>query len=209
VWKQFFFNPWTKRGLFAICLIPAALLTWRAFNGRLGANPVEFIEHATGDWAIRFLLITLAVTPLRKIVNQPQLARFRKMLGLFAFFYTFVHLMMYLIFDQMFDLEAIFHDVAKRLYIMAGMAGFLMMLPLAITSTAAMVRRMGPKNWQRLHRLVYFSTLAGIVHYYWLVKSDIREPAMYAAILLVEMLYRLRMWTAKKPQPVPAASASV
>jgi len=209
VWKQFFFNPWTKRGLFAICLIPAGLLTWRAFNGRLGANPVEFIEHATGDWAIRFLLITLAVTPLRKIVNQPQLARFRKMLGLFAFFYTFVHLMMYLIFDQMFDLEAIFHDVAKRLYIMAGMAGFLMMLPLAITSTAAMVRRMGPKNWQRLHRLVYFSTLAGIVHYYWLVKSDIREPAMYAAILLVEMLYRFRMWTAKKPQPVPVASASV
>jgi len=209
VWKQFFFHPWTKRGLFAVCLIPAALLTWRAFNGRLGANPVEFIEHATGDWAIRFLLITLAVTPLRKIISQPQLARFRKMLGLFAFFYTFVHLMMYLIFDQMFDLEAIFHDVAKRLYIMAGMAGFLMMLPLAITSTAAMVRRMGPKNWQRLHRLVYFSTLAGIVHYYWLVKSDIREPAMYAAILLVEMLYRLRMWTAKKPQPVPAASASV
>ena len=209
MWKQFFFNPWTKRGLFAICLIPAALLTWRAFNGRLGANPVEFIEHATGDWAIRFLLITLAVTPLRKIISQPQLARFRKMLGLFAFFYTFVHLMMYLIFDQMFDLEAIFHDVAKRLYIMAGMAGFLMMLPLAITSTAAMVRRMGPKNWQRLHRLVYFSTLAGIVHYYWLVKSDIREPAMYAAILLVEMLYRLRMWTAKKPQPEPVASASV
>jgi methionine sulfoxide reductase heme-binding subunit len=207
VWKQFFLNPWTKRGLFAICLIPAGLLIWRAFNGRLGANPVEFIEHATGDWAIRFLLITLAVTPLRKIFDQPQLARYRKMLGLFAFFYTFVHLMMYLIFDQMFDLEAIFHDVAKRLYIMAGMAGFLMMVPLAITSTAAMVRRMGAKNWQRLHRLTYFATLAGIVHYYWLVKSDIREPAMYAAILLVEMLYRVRMWTAKKPRPVEAASA--
>ena len=207
MWKQFFFDPWTKRGLFALCLIPAGLLTWRAFNGRLGANPVEFIEHATGDWAIRFLLITLAVTPVRKIFNLPQLARFRRMLGLFAFFYTFVHLMMYLTFDQMFDLEGIFHDVAKRLYIMAGTAGFLLMLPLAITSTAAMVRRMGPKNWQRLHRLVYFSTLAGIIHYYWLVKSDIREPLMYGAILLVEMLYRVKLWTAKKPQPVPVASA--
>jgi len=109
--------------------------------------------------------------------------------------------------DQMFDLDAIFHDVAKRLYIMAGMAGFLAMVPLAITSTAAMVRRMGAKNWQRLHRLTYFATLAGVIHYYWLVKSDIREPAMYGSILLIEMLYRLRMWTAKKPQPVPVTSA--
>jgi sulfoxide reductase heme-binding subunit YedZ len=204
VWKKFFFNPWTKRSLFVICLIPAGILIWRGFTGRLGANPVEFIEHATGDWTLRFLLITLAVTPLRKIFNQPQLARFRRMLGLFAFFYAVVHLMMYLTFDQMFDVKAIFADVAKRLYIMAGTAGLLLMIPLAITSTASMVRRMGPKNWQRLHRLIYFSTLAGVIHYYWLVKSDVREPLMYGAILLVLMLYRVKLWTAKKPPPVTA-----
>jgi sulfoxide reductase heme-binding subunit YedZ len=208
VWKKILFNPWTKRSLFAVCLIPAALLIWRAFNGRLGANPVEFIEHATGDWAIRFLLITLAVTPLRKIFNQPLLTRFRRMLGLLAFFYVVVHLMMYLTFDQMFDVKAIFADVAKRLYIMAGTAGLLMLIPLAVTSTAGMVRRMGPKNWQRLHRLIYFATLAGVIHYYWLVKSDVREPLMYGGILLVLMLFRLRMWMAKKPQPVAQSVAS-
>jgi sulfoxide reductase heme-binding subunit YedZ len=209
VWKKILFNPWTKRSLFVLCLVPAALLVLRGFEGRLTANPVEFIEHNTGDWAIRFLLITLGVTPLRKIFNQPLLTRFRRMLGLFAFFYTVVHLMMYLTFDQMFDVKAIFADVAKRLYITAGTAGLLMMIPLAVTSTAAMVRRMGPKNWQRLHRLVYFSTLAGIIHYYWLVKSDVREPLMYAGILLVLMLFRLKIWLGKKPKLVaqPAASA--
>lgn len=209
MWKKILFNPWTKRSLFVLCLVPAALLVLRGFEGRLTANPVEFIEHNTGDWAIRFLLITLGVTPLRKIFNQPLLTRFRRMLGLFAFFYTVVHLMMYLTFDQMFDVKAIFADVAKRLYITAGTAGLLMMIPLAVTSTAAMVRRMGPKNWQRLHRLVYFSTLAGIIHYYWLVKSDVREPLMYAGILLVLMLFRLKIWLGKKPKLVaqPAASA--
>ena len=202
MWKTILFNPWTKRSLFVVCLIPAGLLVWRGFAGRLGANPVEFIEHATGDWALRFLLITLCVTPLRKILNQPQLARFRRMLGLFAFFYTVVHLMMYLTFDQMFDVRAIFADVAKRLYIMAGTAGLLMLIPLAITSTAAMVRRMGPKNWQRLHRLIYFATLAGVIHYYWLVKSDVREPLMYGGMLAILMGFRVWMWTRKKPAPI-------
>jgi methionine sulfoxide reductase heme-binding subunit len=207
VWKKILFNPWTKRSLFVVCLIPTGLLVWRAFAGHLGANPVEVIEHATGDWAIRFLLITLCVTPLRKIFNQPLLTRFRRMLGLFSFYYVVVHLMMYLTFDQMFDVRAIFADVAKRLYIMAGTAGFLMLLPLAITSTAAMVRRMGPKNWQRLHRLIYFATLAGVIHYYWLVKSDIREPVMYGAMLAILMGFRVWIWTRKKaapPVPQPA-----
>jgi methionine sulfoxide reductase heme-binding subunit len=204
VWKKILFNSWTKRSLFAVCLIPAALLIWRGFEGHLGANPVEFIEHATGDWAIRFLLITLGVTPLRKIFNQPLLTRFRRMLGLFSFFYVVVHLMMYLTFDQMFDPRAILADVAKRLYIMAGTAGLLMLIPLAVTSTAAMVRRLGPKRWQRLHRLIYFATLAGVIHYYWLVKSDIREPLMYGGILAVLMLFRLKIWLDKKPkQAVP------
>ena len=208
--KKILFNPWTKRVLFLVCLIPAALLLWRVFAGRLGANPVEFIEHATGDWSIRFLLITLSVTPLRKIFNQPLLTRFRRMLGLFAFFYVCVHLSMYLTFDQMFDPVAIWADVWKRPYITVGSAGLLMLIPLAITSNAAMVRRMGPKRWQRLHRLVYFCALAGIIHYYWLVKSDVREPFLYFGILTVLMLFRLRMWTARDnkatPQPVSAGA---
>lgn len=209
MWKKFLFNPWTKRSLFGVCLIPAALLILRGFEGHLTANPVEFIEHSTGDWALRFLLITLGVTPLRKIFNQPQLMRFRRMLGLFAFFYTVVHLMMYLTFDQMFDVKAIFADVSKRLYIMAGTAGLLAMIPLAVTSTAKMVRRMGFKNWQRLHRLIYFSALAGVIHYYWLVKSDVREPLLYGGILLVLMLIRLKIWLAKKPAPVAQPAVSV
>jgi methionine sulfoxide reductase heme-binding subunit len=208
VWKKILFNPWTKRTIFVLCLVPAALLLWRGFEGRLTANPVEFIEHSTGDWVLRFLLITLGITPLRKIFNQPLLTRFRRMLGLFAFFYACVHLTMYLTFDQAFDLKAIWADVLKRPYITVGSAGLLMLIPLAVTSTAAMVRRMGPKNWQLLHRLIYFATLAGVIHYYWLVKSDVRQPLMYGAILTLLMIWRVRMWTAKKPaakpQPVPA-----
>jgi sulfoxide reductase heme-binding subunit YedZ len=209
VWKKILFNPWTKRALFAVCLIPAGLLILRGVQGRLGANPVEFIEHGTGDWAIRFLLITLGVTPLRKIFNQPLLTRFRRMLGLFSFFYVVVHMLMYLTFDQMFDPRAILADVAKRLYIMAGTAGLLMLIPLAVTSTAKMVRRLGPKNWQRLHRLIYFATLAGVIHYYWLVKSDIREPLMYGGILAVLMLFRVKIWMEKKPKPFAAQPAAI
>ena len=208
--KTILFSPWTKRALFAACLIPALLLVWRGFTGHLSANPVEFIEHKTGDWVLRFLLITLAVTPLRKIFEQPLFTRFRRMLGLFAFFYVCVHLSMYLTFDQMFDPRGIFADVMKRPYITVGTAGFLMLIPLAITSRAAMVRRLGPKRWQRLHRLVYFCALAGIIHYYWLVKSDVREPFMYFGMWAVLMLFRVRMWTAKdkkaaaRPAPVSA-----
>ena len=206
--KKLLFSPWTKRALFALCLIPAIQLIVRGLQGNLSANPVEFIEHRTGDWAIRFVLITLAVTPLRKIFEQPLLTRFRRMLGLFTYFYVCVHLSMYLIFDQSFDVMAIVADVIKRPYITVGMAGFLMMTPLAITSTAAMVRRLGPKRWQLLHRLIYFCALAGVVHYYWLVKSDVREPLMYGGILLVLMLYRVRLWLFKggKPTPKPATA---
>jgi len=203
--KKILFSPWTKRALFALCMIPALLLVWRGFTGNLSANPVEFIEHKTGDWAMRFLLITLAVTPLRKIFEQPLLIRFRRMLGLFAFFYVCVHLSMYLIFDQAFSIPGIYADVLKRPYITVGTAGFLMLIPLAVTSTAGMVRRLGPKRWQLLHRLIYFCALAGVIHYYWLVKSDVREPLMYGGILAVLMLFRVRMWLQKsaksKPQP--------
>jgi sulfoxide reductase heme-binding subunit YedZ len=213
--KKILFSPWTKRALFLACLVPLLLLVGRTVleiladlanigqGGWLTANPVEYIEHDTGNWALRFLLITLGVTPLRKIFEQPLLTRFRRMLGLFAFFYACVHLMMYLTFDQIFSIKGIIADVIKRPYITVGTAGFLMMLPLAITSRAAMVRRLGPKRWQRLHRLVYFATLAGVIHYYWLVKSDVSEPLMYGAILALLMLYRVRMWTQKSGKAKP------
>jgi sulfoxide reductase heme-binding subunit YedZ len=192
--KKVLSNRWTKVVLFALCLVPLAWLGWRAYQQELTANPIEFITHYTGDWTIRFLLITLTVTPLRKLLNQPQLARFRRMLGLFAFFYGCLHLMIWLGLDKFFDLSEMWKDVVKRRFITAGMTAFLLMLPLAITSTAGWVRRLGFVKWQRLHRLIYFSALAGVVHYYWLVKSDIREPLMYFAIWSVLMIYRLGVW---------------
>lgn len=201
---------WAKFFVFALCLVPVLLLLkdWR--NDALGANPVEKITHTTGDWTLYLLLATLSVTPVRRLFNFPSLIRFRRMLGLFAFFYVCVHLSMYLIFDQMFSISGIYADVVKRPYITVGTAGFLMLVPLAITSTAAMVRRLGPKRWQLLHRLVYFCALAGVIHYYWLVKSDVREPLMYGGILAVLMLFRVRMWLKKgansKPQPTPVGA---
>ncbi|HWY48132.1 MAG TPA: protein-methionine-sulfoxide reductase heme-binding subunit MsrQ [Bryobacteraceae bacterium] len=192
--KKVLSNRWTKVVVFVLCLVPLAWLGRRAYQQDLTANPIEYITHFTGDWTIRFLLITLAVTPLRKLFNQPQLARFRRMLGLFAFFYGCLHLMTWLGLDKFFDLSEMWKDVIKRRFITAGMTGFLLMLPLAITSTAGWVRRLGFVRWQRLHRLIYFSALAGVIHYYWLVKSDVRLPLMYFGIWAVLMGYRATVW---------------
>jgi methionine sulfoxide reductase heme-binding subunit len=197
--KKVLSNRWTKVVLFVFCLVPLAWLGWRAYKQNLTANPIEYITHFTGDWTIRFLLITLAVTPLRKLFNQPQLARFRRMLGLFAFFYGCLHLMTWLGLDKFFDISEMWKDVIKRRFITAGMTAFLLMLPLAITSTAGWVRRLGFVRWQRLHRLIYFSALAGVVHYYWLVKSDVRLPLMYGAIWAALMLYRAAVWFRARP----------
>ncbi len=176
---------------FVLCLTPALWLAWRAFHQDLGANPIEFITHATGDWTIRFLCITLAVTPLRRLLGRPELIRFRRMLGLFAFFYGCLHFMTYLWLDKFFDFGEIARDVWKRPFITAGFTGFVAMLPLALTSTAGWIRRLGGRRWQRLHRLVYVSAAAGAVHYYWLVKSDIRKPLLYASLLAVLLGYRV------------------
>jgi sulfoxide reductase heme-binding subunit YedZ len=192
-----------------LCLAPLAWLGWRAYQQELTANPIEYITHYTGDWTIRFLLITLTVTPLRKLLSQPQLARFRRMLGLFAFFYGCLHLMTWLWLDKFFDLSEMWKDVVKRRFITAGMTAFLLMLPLAITSTAGWVRRMGFVRWQRLHRLIYFSALAGVVHYYWLVKSDIREPLMYFAIWSVLMIYRLGVWMRSRRRAQPPGRVTI
>jgi methionine sulfoxide reductase heme-binding subunit len=200
-------NRWTKPFLFLLCLVPLLLLVWRYQHDELGANPIEYITHKTGDWTIRFLLITLSVTPFRKLLNQPKLARFRRMLGLFAFFYGCLHLMTWAWLDKFFDVQEMWKDVVKRRFITVGMTGFVLMIPLAITSTAGWVRRLGFVQWQRLHRLVYFSALAGVIHYYWLVKSDVRLPLLYAAILALLLGYRL--WVARPAKPFLAANKPI
>ncbi len=183
-----------KVAVFVLSLVPLAALVWGAQNNGLGANPIERITRETGEWTLKFLMISLAVTPARKILGKPELIKFRRMLGLFAFFYGVLHLTTYLWLDKFFDMAEIWKDVAKRPFITMGFAALMLMLPLAITSTAGWIRRLGGKRWQWLHRLVYFSALAGVIHFYWLVKSDVREPLTYAAILGVLMLYRLFMW---------------
>jgi sulfoxide reductase heme-binding subunit YedZ len=182
---------WLKIPVFILCLVPVLLLAWRAWHQDLGANPIEFITHATGDWTLRFLATTLAVTPLRRLLGRPELVRVRRMLGLFAFFYGCLHFMTYLWLDKFFDIAEITKDVWKRPFITAGFVGFVAMVPLAVTSTAGWIRRLGGRRWQLLHRLIYVSALAGVLHYYWLVKSDIRLPLMYAVIVAVLLGYRV------------------
>ena len=205
--KKFWLSRWTKVLLFALCLVPFLNLSRRYYQNDLTANPIEFITHYTGDWTIRFLLITLAITPLRGILNQPRLIRFRRMLGLFAFFYACLHFSTWIGLDKQFDMHEMWDDVIKRRFITAGMTGLLLMTPLAVTSTAGWVRRMGYRRWQLLHRSIYFSALAGVIHYYWLVKSDIRLPLMYGGILAVLLLYRGGTWIGKKARnPIRAAA---
>ncbi len=181
---------WVKPPVFLLCLIPFGLLLWRAAHENLGANPIEFVTHATGDWTLRFLGMTLAITPLRKLSGVTRLIRFRRMLGLFAFFYGCLHFMTYIWFDKFFDTSEMFKDVAKRPFITAGFTAFVLLVPLAVTSTAGWIRRLGGKRWQRLHRLVYVSAVAGVVHYYWLVKSDVRLPVLYGSIIGLLLGYR-------------------
>ena len=183
-----------KPVVFLACLGPLASLTWRGFHAQLGANPIEAITHGTGDWTLRFLLITLAVSPLRKLMHQYWLISFRRMLGLFAFFYGFLHLMTYVWLDKFFDVHEMLHDIAKRRFITAGMTAFVLMIPLALTSTQWAIRKLGGKRWGMLHRLIYASAAAGVIHYIWLVKADLRKPLEYAAVLAALLSYRLVAW---------------
>jgi methionine sulfoxide reductase heme-binding subunit len=182
---------WTKVVLFVACLAPFAWLLWRGWNENLTADPLQYITHFTGDWTIRLIVATLAMTPLRKLLGLPDLIRFRRMLGLYAFFYGSLHFLTYLWFDRLFEFPEIVKDVGKRPFITAGFMAFMAMLPLAVTSTRGWIRRLGGKGWQRLHRLVYVSAVAGVVHYYWLVKSDVRLPLLYGGIVAVLLAYRL------------------
>lgn len=200
-----------KAPVFLLCLGPTFVLTWKGFHDGLGANPIDVITRTTGRWTLTFLLITLSVTPVRKLSGLTWLIRFRRMLGLFAFFYGSLHLMTYVWLDKFFDVHAAlpniatsrfitawFHamlqDIAKRRFITAGMTAWALMLPLALTSTTGWIRRMGGKRWQRLHRLIYFSAAAGVVHFIWLVKADLRRPLTYGAVLTALLTYRLIAW---------------
>jgi sulfoxide reductase heme-binding subunit YedZ len=182
---------WIKAVVFLLCLTPISWVLWRAFYGEgLTANPVEFITHFTGDWTIRFIVTTLAVSPLRKLLALPDLIRFRRMLGLFAFFYGTLHFLTYFWLDKFFSMPEIAKDVVRRPFITAGFTAFVLMIPLALTSTKGWIRRLGGKRWQSLHRLIYLTAIAGVVHYYWLVKSDIRLPALYGALVAVLLGWR-------------------
>jgi methionine sulfoxide reductase heme-binding subunit len=191
-------SQWTKVVVFALCLVPLALLILRAVQGNLTANPIEYITHRTGDWTLRFLVITLTITPLRKMLHTPQLIRFRRMLGLFAFFYGFLHFSTWIGLDKFFAWSDMWADVIKRPYITVGFTGFVLMIPLAITSTAGWIRRLGGKRWQWLHRLIYVSAVLGVIHYKWLVKSDVRKPLFYMSLVGVLLLWRLGAWLIDK-----------
>jgi len=176
--------------IFCLSLIPFGILLFDSLTGRLSANPIEDITHFTGDWTIYFLLITLSITPLRRLTGINTLIRFRRMLGLFAFFYSCLHFTTYFVLDQFFDWETILEDIVERPYITVGFTAFVLLIPLAITSNKKMVQRLG-QRWQQLHTTVYVITGLGILHYYWLVKADTRTPLTLALIFLILLILRL------------------
>jgi sulfoxide reductase heme-binding subunit YedZ len=179
-----------KPALFGACLVPFAELLYRGYAGDLGANPIETITRFTGSWALIILLASLSVTPLRRMTGWNELIKFRRMLGLFAFFYAALHFSTYMVLDLYFDFPAIAKDVLRRPYITVGFAALVLMMPLAVTSSAGMIRRLG-KRWQQLHYLAYAIVILGVVHFYWLVKADISRPAQYGAVAALLLGYRL------------------
>ena len=186
------FNRWwiLKSAVFLACLVPMVWLTWDTLTGNLSANPLEDIRDRTGIWTLRFLMLTLSITPLRRITGWPALIRFRRMLGLFAFFYAFLHFITYIWLDQFFALDAILEDITKRPFIIAGVTSFVLIIPLAMTSTRKWIGRLGGKRWQMLHRLIYLGAAAGVLHYFWRVKLDIRPPVAYGVLLAVLLAFR-------------------
>jgi sulfoxide reductase heme-binding subunit YedZ len=191
---------WIKAVVVLACLAPLARLGWKALHDGLGANPIQVITFSTGTWTLVFLLATLAITPLRRLTGQLWLIQFRRMLGLFAFFYACLHFTTYIWLDKFFDFHEILKDVGKRPFITAGFTAFVLLIPLAATSTRGMIARLGGKNWQRLHRLIYVSAIAGVVHYIWLVKKDEQVPTIFACVLATLFLYRMLAWIRQRRQ---------
>ncbi|MFZ0705036.1 MAG: protein-methionine-sulfoxide reductase heme-binding subunit MsrQ [Candidatus Korobacteraceae bacterium] len=192
--------------IFLACLLPLARLGWKALNAGLGANPIQVITWSTGTWTLVFLLVTLSITPLRKLTRQYWLIQYRRMIGLFAFFYACLHFTTYIWLDQFFDLHSVYKDIYKRPFITVGFTAFVLMIPLAVTSTKWAIRKLG-KRWQMLHRLIYFTAIAGVIHFLWAVKLDKRVPEIYGAILGALLLDRLIVWYGRRTTaPKPAAS---
>lgn len=197
---------WIWRAVWAACLLPLMLLVAGGLRDALGANPIEHITRATGDWTLRLLLLTLAVTPLRQLTGWHWLVRLRRTLGLYAFFYGSLHLATYVWLDQFFDWPGIVADIVKRPFVTLGFAAFVLMLPLAVTSTNGMIRRLGGRAWQRLHRAVYAVGVLGVAHYGWLVKKDLTEPIAYALVLAT--LFALRLWHGRRMRRTLEAQAA-
>lgn len=181
---------WLKPAVFLICLLPFSYLIYRAFSGQLNAEPVKDITGVTGQWGLRFLLVTLSVTPLRQLTGLNDLVRLRRMLGLFAFFYLSLHFLTYLVLDQFFAWDFIIEDIVDRPYILLGFTAFVCLAPLAITSTNGMLRWLGGRRWKKLHRLVYLIAVLGVLHYFLGVKADISKPVIYGSILAILLGYR-------------------
>ena len=200
-------NRILKPIVFALALVPLVRLLVLGLRDALGANPIEMITHQTGLWALTLLLVTLAVTPVRRITGQLWLIQYRRMLGLFAFFYAVLHMLTYVWLDQFFNVRAMLHDVGKRPFITMGSAAFLLLVPLALTSTKSAIRRLG-RRWQQLHRLIYFSAVAGVTHYIWLVKKDIRQPLLYAYVLSALLGYRIVVAARKRYNSRQASRAA-
>lgn len=196
-----------KAVLFAACLLPLGFLVYGMVTDSLGANPIEALTRGLGDWTLRFLLLTLLVTPLRRLTGRPWLIQLRRMLGLYAFFYAVLHMTSYVWLDQFFDWGEIAKDVVKRPFITAGFTAFLLLIPLAATSTNAMVRRLGGKRWRSLHRAVYAIGILGVLHYWWLVKKDITQPAIYAVLLAVLLGMRVFWYLQEARKPLSVAPA--
>ena len=202
-------HPAAKPALFALCLLPFAWLVYLVATNGAGANPQEYVIRATGDWTLRFICIVLAVTPLRTISNTPQLARFRRMLGLFVYFYVVVHLLSYSWFDMGFDVADIAKDIAKRPFILVGFLGFVLLTPLAATSFNKAIKAMGAKRWQLLHKLVYVIAGLGLLHFFWMRagKNDFAEVFVYAAIVAVLLGWRVQQFLLKKKTVAKAIRA--
>ena len=200
--RQTLWRPWLlKPGVFGASLIPLAVLAWQAVTDNLGANPIKEITEQTGLWTLRFVLITLTITPARRLTGWNRLIQLRRMLGLFAFFYGGLHFLTYVWLDQFFVVPEIMADVVTRPFITVGFLSFVLLIPLVVTSTTAMIKRLGGMWWQRLHRLVYGIAVGGVVHYLWLVKADVQSPLMYGG--LVAMLLGYRVWAAGRRRPKP------
>ena len=198
-----------KSAVFLIALSPAIWLAYGAYSEQLGANPIQAITWETGVWTLRLVAATLLITPLRRLTGWNWLIRFRRMLGLFAFFYGTLHFFTWSWLDQFFDWHAMIKDVIKRPYITVGFTAFVLMIPLALTSTTGWIRRLGGKRWNTLHRLIYATAVLGVIHYYWLVKADTQRPIRYGIVIGVLLIARLVHSYRQRPAPARAPERSV